>query len=150
MLLVCSSGGHLLQLHALRDSWRGYSHAWVTTDRSDTRSLLSEEAVHFAYGPTTRNIPNLLRNLVLAWRLIRKLRPGVLITTGAGLAVPFVWVARLHGTRVVFVESFTRVDKPSLSCRLAAPATARVYVQWPALRSALPRARYAGSIFSSE
>ena len=52
MLLVCSSGGHLLQLCALRDSWAAFSRAWVTFDKSDARSLLSDERVFYAYGPT--------------------------------------------------------------------------------------------------
>jgi UDP-N-acetylglucosamine:LPS N-acetylglucosamine transferase len=87
-------------------------------------------------------------NLRLAWRLVGRLRPRVLITTGAAVAVPFVWIARLRGVRVAYVESLARASRPSLSCRLAAPATDRIYVQWPELRAALPRARYAGTVFS--
>ena len=55
-MLVCSSGGHLLQLVALGAAWRGYSRTWVTFDKSDARSLLADEDVVFAYGPTNRNV----------------------------------------------------------------------------------------------
>ena len=44
LLLVCSTGGHLLQLVALRDSWQRFTRAWVTFDKSDARSLLAERA----------------------------------------------------------------------------------------------------------
>src|ERR1700719_3140329 len=86
LMLVCSPGGHALQLFLLRPAWSGRSCAWVTVDREDTRSLLADETTYFAYGPTTRNIPNLIRNLRLAGRLLRSLRPRVIVTTGAGLA----------------------------------------------------------------
>jgi UDP-N-acetylglucosamine:LPS N-acetylglucosamine transferase len=148
VLLVCSTGGHLLQLHALRGAWAGTSRAWVTFDKSDARSLLASERVLFAFGPTNRNVGNLLRNLKLALRVIRRLRPRVLVTTGAGVAVPFCWIGRLYGARIVYVESLSRIEGPSLSCRLIAPVASRVYAQWPELAEAYGRARYVGSVFS--
>jgi UDP-N-acetylglucosamine:LPS N-acetylglucosamine transferase len=147
VLLVCSTGGHLLQLVALREAWAERSHVWVTFDKSDARSLLAGEPVVYAYGPTNRNIPNLLRNLGLAVRVLRRVRPRTIVTTGAGVAVPFAWIGRLLGARVVYVESFTRIESPSLSCRLIAPVAARIYAQWPELAQALPRARYVGNVF---
>lgn len=146
LLLVCSPGGHLLQLVSLADAWKPHDRAWVTLDRSDARSLLAGEPVLFAHGPTNRNIPNLLRNLRLALAVVRRLRPQVVLTTGAGVAVPFAWIARAFGARVVYVESLTRIDRPSLSCRLILPVADRVYVQWPELAGRIPRARYAGNL----
>jgi beta-1,4-N-acetylglucosaminyltransferase len=146
ILLVCSSGGHLLQLHALRPAWEEFSRAWVTFDRSDSRSLLAEERVVHAYGPTNRSALNLFRNLLLAVRVVWRLRPRVILTTGAGVAVPFAWVGRLFGAKVVYVESATRIESPSLSLRLVRPVATFVYVQWPELLQALPTARYRGSV----
>ena len=148
VLLVCSSGGHLQQLLALRDAWGAYSHAWVTFDKSDARSLLDGERVVFAHWPTNRSIKNLVRNLLVARRTLRDVRPRVVLTTGAGVAVPFAWLARLRGTPVVYVESFTRIESPSLTCRLVAPIADRVYAQWPELVEAVPKARYAGNVFA--
>jgi UDP-N-acetylglucosamine:LPS N-acetylglucosamine transferase len=147
VLLVCSTGGHLLQLVALSEAWEDRTRVWVTFDKSDARSLLEGEAVAYAYGPTNRNIPNFLRNVRLARRLVRDLRPKVVVTTGAGVAVPFAWIARLRGAKVVYVESFTRIDEPSLSCRLIAPVAARIYAQWPELAASYGRARYRGNVF---
>jgi UDP-N-acetylglucosamine:LPS N-acetylglucosamine transferase len=148
VLLVCSTGGHLLQLVALRDAWEGFTRTWVTFDKSDARSLLASEQVLFAFGPTNRNVGNLLRNLKLAFRLLRRLRPRVIVTTGAGVAVPFCWLGRLFGARVVYVESLSRIEGPSLSCRMIAPVASRIYAQWPELAQAYGRARYVGSVFS--
>lgn len=146
VLLVCSAGGHLLQMSMLAEAWSDLSHAWVTLEREDSRSLLSGARVFYAYGPTNRSIPNLLRNIPLAWTLIRRLQPSVIVTTGAGIAVPFGWIGRLLGTKVVYVESVTRIHSPSLSYRLIRPAVSRVYAQWPELARALPGSRYAGNV----
>lgn len=146
LLLVCSTGGHLLQLVALREAWDGFSRVWVTFDRGDSRSLLADEEVVIAYSPTNRNVPNLVRNLWLAFRVVRRRRPRVVLTTGAGVAVPFAWIGRLLGAQVVYVESVTRIEGPSLSCRMIRPVASRVYVQWPELVEKVPGARYSGSV----
>lgn len=148
VLLVASPGGHLLQLLALQDAWRGFSTAWVTLDRADARSLLAHERVFFARGPTNRSIRNLLRNVAVARRILREVRPQVLITTGAGVAVPFAWLAHRAGARVVYVESLSRIDRPSLSLKLISPVADRIYGQWPEFARAVPRARFAGSVFA--
>jgi UDP-N-acetylglucosamine:LPS N-acetylglucosamine transferase len=148
LILVCSSGGHLQQMLALGPVWGSYSRVWVTFDKTDAQSLLRNERVVYAHSPTNRNLKNLARNLVLAWRTLRAVRPRVLLTTGAGVAVPFAWIGRLLGVRVVYVESFTRIEGPSLTGRLVAPIAHRAYVQWPEMERALRKARYAGNVFA--
>lgn len=148
LMLVCSSGGHLLQMLELRDAWGDGERVWVTFDKADARSLLREERVHYAYGPTNRNIPNLLRNVRLAWRLVRRERPRAVITTGAGVAVPFAWTAKLLRIPVVYVESFTRIEGLSLSGRMIRPVAGRMYVQWPELAETSGGLRFAGNVFA--
>jgi UDP-N-acetylglucosamine:LPS N-acetylglucosamine transferase len=148
IMLVCSSGGHLQQMLALKPVWGAYTHVWVTFDKSDARSLLNGECVFHAHSPTNRSLRNLLRNLVLAWRTLNAVRPRVLLTTGAGVAVPFAWLGRLKGVKIVYVESFTRISGPSLTCRLVAPIAHRSYVQWPEMERLVPKARYAGNVFA--
>ncbi len=147
LLLVAQNGGHLAELMALEHAWRPYSRIWVTLRAADTVAMLRGEKVVFAYGPTPRNVTNLLRNLVLAWSLLRRIRPQVVLTTGAGVAVPFAWVGRLRGARVMYVESCTRTTSVSMSCRLIAPIADRIFVQWPDLHGAAGKAHYAGNLF---
>jgi beta-1,4-N-acetylglucosaminyltransferase len=149
VLLVCTGGGHLLQLWSLRDAWAGYSHAWVVASHegSDVTSLLEDERVYRAHPRAARSIKKLFLNLLLALRLLHRLRPSVIVTTGAAVAVPFAWLGRLRGARVVWVESLARAEKPSLSCRLVAPIADQMYVQWPELVAKVRHARYAGTVF---
>lgn len=137
-----------MQLLELRSAWEPFPRIWVTFDKSDTRSLLREERVVHAFGPTNRHVPNLLRNLVLALRVLRRERPSAILTTGAGLSVPFVWMARLLGVPSVYVESFTRIDGLSLSGRMIRPIAERVYVQWPEVAESVGGVRFAGNLFA--
>ena len=149
VLLVCSTGGHLLQLVALGEAWAGHSHVWVTFDKSDARSLLAGEPVVHAYGPTNRNIPNLLRNLRLALKVLRRERPAAILTTGAGVAVPFAWIGKMLGIPTIYVESVTRTEGLSLSGRLIAPVATRLYAQWPELADASAgRIKFAGNLLA--
>jgi UDP-N-acetylglucosamine transferase subunit ALG13 len=150
VLVVCSAGGHLFDAVAISRAWRDRTHAWVSFDKADVRSLLRGERVYFAHGPTNRNIHNFLRNLWLARRIVGETRPRVIVTTGAGVAVPFAWVGRARGARVVYVECAGRVDRPSLSARLIAPVASRIYAQWPDLARAWRPARYAGNVLQSQ
>jgi beta-1,4-N-acetylglucosaminyltransferase len=131
---------------ALEPAWSGFERAWVTLPGVDVGALLEGEAVTFAHGPTNRSVKNLLRNWVLAWRLLRKHRPDAILSTGAGVAVPFFLTGKLLRIRLVYVESVTRTESISLTGRLVYPFADRFFVQWPAAAKRLRRAEYAGSV----
>lgn len=145
-LLVASSGGHLSQLYELRHGWPRQDRLWVTFPTPDASELLARERVVYAHHPTNRHIPNLLRNAVLAARLVQRARPAVLVTTGAGVAVPFAYAACAFGVPVIYVEGLGRVHDLSLSARLSAPAISRLFVQWPELAERHRKGEYAGTL----
>lgn len=146
VLLVCSPGGHLQQMLALRPAWDDFRHAWVALRAPDAEFLLADEVVVWGHGPTNRSVSKFLLNLPLAWRTLRRLDPAVVISTGAGLAVPFLLLARLQGRRTVYVESLTRVEGLSLSGRLLYPLAHRFFVQWPEAARHHRKAIYPGSV----
>lgn len=131
ILMVCSSGGHLSQLLELRPWWESRTRTWVSFDKPDVVSRLAGERVIWGHHPTTRNIPNLLRNLVLSVRTVVSERPDVIVSDGAGLAVPFFWVGRLFGARTVFLEVYDRIDSATMTGKLVEPVTDLMLVQWP-------------------
>jgi len=144
-LLVASPGGHLLQMLALEPAWKDMSRTWVTLRSTDVEYLLQGEDVVYGHGPTPRNIGNFFRNLRLAWRVLREQNPRVVISTGAGLALPFFLLGRLQRRRLIYVESITRVERLGLTGRLVYPLADAFFVQWASL-SALRRARFHGSV----
>jgi beta-1,4-N-acetylglucosaminyltransferase len=149
VLLVASNGGHLLQLLQLSDLWPRERRHWITFKKSDAVSLLADEQVTWAHHPTNRNIPNLIRNLFLAFSMLRSRNVAAIVSTGAGVAVPFAIVGRLLGVNVVYVESMARITSPSLTGRLVYPFADTFIVQWPGLQRFFKRARCYGTVFDS-
>ncbi len=147
MLLVCSSGGHLAQLHRLEPWWSAHERAWVTFDKPDARTRLAGERVHFGHHPTTRNLPNLARNARLAYTVLRRERPDVIVSDGAGLAVPFFWLARWFGCKTAYLEVYDRVDSATMTARLCRPRTDLMLVQWPGQLDLYRGAVLAGSVY---
>jgi UDP-N-acetylglucosamine:LPS N-acetylglucosamine transferase len=146
VLLVCSSGGHLTQLHSLRPWWERHDRRWVTFKKLDSESLLATERVTWAYHPVTRHLGNLVRNLGLSWRLLRAWRPDVVVSSGAGVAVPFFLVARLLDIKTVYVEVYERIDSASLAGRLCYPLSDLFLLQWNDQRRLYPRGIVIGTL----
>ncbi|MCD0447819.1 UDP-N-acetylglucosamine--LPS N-acetylglucosamine transferase [Actinocorallia sp. API 0066] len=138
VLLVCSPGGHLAQLHRLRPWWSRHERVWVTFDKADAVSLLRDETVRWGHHPTTRNLPNLARNLLLAFRMLLRDRPDVIVSTGAGVALPFFVLGRLLGCRTVYIEVYDRVDSATLTGRLCTPFTDLFLLQWEEQKKVYP------------
>jgi UDP-N-acetylglucosamine:LPS N-acetylglucosamine transferase len=130
VLLVGSTGGHLAQLEALRPWWSKHERHWITFDLPFAHAILADEAISFAHHPTTRSIPNLIRNFGVAWKVLRSFRPDIVVSTGAGVAVPVFYLAKLMGVRTVFIEVYDRIDTATMTGRLCRPVSDVVAVQW--------------------
>ncbi|MBW3601579.1 MAG: UDP-N-acetylglucosamine--LPS N-acetylglucosamine transferase [Actinobacteria bacterium] len=146
LALVCSPGGHLAQLYRLRPWWGEHERVWVTFRKPDSESLVGDEDVVWAYHPTTRNLPNLLRNLWLSWRVLRDHRPDVVVSSGAGVAFPFFLSARLLGIKTVYVEVYDRIDSRTLTGRLCYPLSDLFLLQWDEQRRLYPKGHVIGTL----
>ena len=150
ILLVCSAGGHLLQMHSLQAPvWSKYDYHWVCLKKANATTLLKGEPVTWGYSPTTRNIPNLIRNFFLCLRVLWRERPTMIVSTGAGLAIPFFVIGRLLGMKTVYIESFARKYNLSLTGKgmYHTPAAQHFIVQSESLAAKYPRAVYRGTIY---
>lgn len=146
-MIIASSGGHIFEMFCLRKFWENKDRFWVSFETADAKYLLKDEKeVYWAAHPTVRSIPNLLRNLVLAQRVLRRNRPDLIITTGSGVAVPFLWLAKPLGIPTIFVESITRITELSLTARMVKPVVTKMLVQWPEMAGKVPGIEYRGRI----
>lgn len=146
VLFACSAGGHLAQLMQLRPWFQDRQRVWVTFEQPDAVGLLGDEETVWAFHPTTRNIPNLVRNTLLAWRIIRKHRPSLVITSGAGIAVPFFYIGKLLRAKTVYVEVIDRIDTRTMTARLCSPVTDVVVAQDESQRALFPGCHVIGRL----
>ena len=145
--LVGSSGGHLTHLYMLKPFWQDKERFWVTFDKEDARSLLKDERMYPCHYPTNRSLKALIINTRIAWRTLRKEKPNLIISSGAAVAVPFFYIGKLLGARLIYVEVFDRIDKPTMSGKMVYPITDRFVVQWEERKAVYPKALNLGSIF---
>ena len=145
--LVGSSGGHLTHLYLLQDFWKNQDRFWVTFDKDDANQLLKDEKIFHCFFPTNRNLINLCKNTFLAWKILKKEKPDIIISSGAAVAVPFFYIGKLFGAKTVYIEVFDRIDKPTLTGKLVYPVTDKFFVQWEEMTKVYPKAICIGRIF---
>ena len=92
-------------------------------------------------------IKNLIRNTFLAIKVLYKEKPDIIISSGAAVAVPFFYLGKLHGSKLVYIEVFDRIDKPTMTGKMVYPITDKFIVQWEEMKKVYPKAINLGSIF---
>ena len=137
----------MAHLYCLKDFWKNYERFWVTFDKEDSKSLLKSEKMFTCSYPTNRNVKNLIKNTIQAIKLLKKERPELIISSGAAVAVPFFYIGKLLGAKVVYIEVFDRVDRPTLTGKMVYPITDLFIVQWEEMKKVYPESVVLGSVF---
>ena len=137
----------MTHLYMLKPFWKNKDRFWVTFDKEDAKSILSGEKVYPCFFPTNRNLKNLIRNTFLAVRILRKEKPDLLISSGAAVAVPFFYIAKLMGKKLIYIEVYARPDTPTLTGRLVYPLVDSFIVQRAEQKQVYKKAVNFGSIF---
>jgi len=143
---VSTVGGHLAQLAVLAEALTDHDTYLVTVPSPQAESALPGIR-RYVVRQILRNPAAFLANAVQSLRIFLRERPDVIVTTGAGDALPTTLIAAALGAPVVFVESFARVRRPSLFGRLARRWCDLVLFQWPALEAAYPRGTRVAPLF---
>jgi beta-1,4-N-acetylglucosaminyltransferase len=134
--LVSSIGGHLTELLRLSGAFADHECFWIVNDVSP---VLPVDAKAYRIAHAERDWKVLL-NLFECAAIFSMEQPDVMVSAGAGPAVPAAVIARMAGMPVIYLEPISAVTAPTLTARLMQWLATRLYVQWPALRTQLRRA----------
>jgi beta-1,4-N-acetylglucosaminyltransferase len=141
--IVSSCGGHLTEVRTLKPVYERYEHFYVLNDRV----LLPKDMEGKTYFIRHSERDWLFFvNLWEAWRILRKERPKLILSTGAGPIVPFSLVGKLLGIPTLFIETFTRVMKPSLTGKIMYHLADRFFYQWKPLALFFPKGIHGGPL----
>jgi beta-1,4-N-acetylglucosaminyltransferase len=108
---------------------------------------LKDEKMYPCYFPTNRSLKALIKNTKIAWKVLRKERPDLIISSGAAVSVPFFYLGKLFGAKLIYVEVFDRIDKPTMSGKMVYPIADKFIVQWEEQKQVYKKAINLGSIF---
>ncbi|MCP8862014.1 polysaccharide biosynthesis protein [Latilactobacillus curvatus] len=81
------------------------------------------------------------------FKIFRKEQPQMVISTGALATVPICIMAKLFRKKVIYIESFARTERPSLTGRILYHFADVFLVQWESLLKYYPKAKFIGAIF---
>lgn len=151
VLVPSSAGGHLSEVFQLTQLLDATDHLFVTEDLPLARRLLEDRPCRFV-RPNGQNRNwifwmNFFMNWFLAVPILLKFRPHAIVTTGSHTAIPFCYLGKLMGCKVIFILSFCRVDTKAASADVVYPIADLFFVQWQNMQSAYPKSKYVGALF---
>jgi UDP-N-acetylglucosamine:LPS N-acetylglucosamine transferase len=123
----------------LRSAYEGYDHFYVLNEVIELPGDMVDRT-HFIRH-SERDLLFFV-NLWEAWHILRRERVSLMISTGAGPAVPFAIVGKLLGCRSIFIETSTQVTRPSLTGRIMYLLADRFFYQWRGLERFFPKGIY--------
>jgi len=131
--LVCSHGGHLVQMMRLLDAFKEHDYFFVTYNSEVTKNLENAYLIKFE-GWDLKGKILLIKSIIKAIKILIKEKPDVIISTGGGeIAVPFCYVGKVLGAKVIFIETLSRITTPSRGGQLVYPIADLFLVQWESL-----------------
>jgi beta-1,4-N-acetylglucosaminyltransferase len=140
--IVSSSGGHLTEVRMLRAAYGPYPHFYVLNKQVLLPDDMRDNTTFITHSERDWKV---LLNLFECYHILRRQRPDVILSTGAGPVVPFAIVGRFFfGIRIVFVETIARVERPSLAGRLMYYLAHDFFYHWPGLEGHYPKGRCGG------
>jgi UDP-N-acetylglucosamine:LPS N-acetylglucosamine transferase len=144
---ITSSGGHLTHLIQLKEWWKDKERFWVTFEKEDSKSILKDEKKYWCYFPTNRNIKNLIKNTFLAIKILFKEKPDLIVSTGAAPAIPFFYLGKLFGAKVIYIEVYDRIEKPTITGKVVYPISDLFVLQWEEQKKFYPKGKVLEGLF---
>jgi len=142
--IVSSCGGHLTEVRCLKEIYDDYKHFYILNDLTLLPEDMKERTFFITHSERDWKF---FKNLWEVFIIFLREKPDLMLSTGAGPAVPAAIIGRLFfGVHVVFIESITRIYKPSLTGRLMYFLANDFFYQWKTLEEFFPKAKYDGTL----
>jgi UDP-N-acetylglucosamine:LPS N-acetylglucosamine transferase len=144
LALVCNSGGHLTEMLFLLQAFENHEIFFVTNYHRRVKQFKYKKYLleYIGYNPW-KMVKAFIRILII----FKKEKPDVIISTGAEIAIPAFFVAKLMKKKTIYLESWCRVKNKSKTGRILYTITDVFLVQWQDLLIKYgKKARYEGGV----
>ena len=142
ILAISSGGGHLTEMmHSIKGiDIQSQDITYVVFKTEYTKETLKDLNHYFIIDPHISKIKYLI-NAIIAFFLYIKIRPNILVSTGAGIAIPMILIAKKFGCKIIFIETGARVTSPSKTGMFAYKYSDLFIVQYEPLLEFFPNAK---------
>lgn len=151
-LKICftsSSGGHFEQLMMLKPLMEKYD-SYIVTEKLDYDIKVDKFPVKYVLQINRTDklffLKFIVNSIKSLWIVVTD-KPDIIISTGALATVPLMVWTKVFGRKVVYIESFAKIDSPNISGKIAYKFVDQFYIQWENMRKFYPNAIYKGGIY---
>ena len=131
----------------LLDAFDKHDYFFVTYNSEATNNFENAYLIKFE-GWDLKGKILLIKTILKAFKILTKEKPDVIISTGGGeIAVPFCYIGKILGAKIIFIETLSRITTPSGGGRLVYPIADLFLVQWESLLKKYgTKAKYWGNV----
>jgi UDP-N-acetylglucosamine:LPS N-acetylglucosamine transferase len=153
VLFISSTGGHLSELLQLRKLFDKYDYHIITEKTKSNLKLMEEHpnrVSYLIYGSKAHFFVypfKLIANCFISLFLYFKIRPKVIITTGAHTSGPICCIGKIFGSKIIYIETFANIHTKTITGRLIYHFADEFIVQWESMLKLYPKATYGGWIY---
>lgn len=143
------SGGHFEQLLMLRHLFSEYD-SFIVTEKTKYNQNFTELPIYFTKQVNRHHwsyIFMLFYNILFSFYIFVAKRPEIIISTGVLSTIPLCLTAKLFRKKVIYIESFAKINSPTLTGKVMYKIADVFYVQWPEMLEVYPKAKYIGGIY---
>lgn len=144
ILIISSCGGHLFEIKEFKKIYEKFNHRYILNDKIKLESDMQNITTFVTHSERDCKI---LINFYEAFIFLKKYKPQILLSTGAGIIVPFSIIGKLFfNTKTIYIETVASINQPSLTGKIMKYLADDIFYQWKSLNKFFPNGRYIGSI----
>ena len=148
--LTSSSGGHFMQLKQLFKMTEKYDTFIFTEKNEIAKGYSNKYKINYLKQQERKNagfIFEFIYNILKAFGIILWKNPDAVISTGAGATTFVCLFVKLFGGKVIYIESFAKINSQTITGKIVYKFADEFYVQWEDMKKLYPKAHYNGGIY---
>lgn len=145
VLTVVNAGGHLTQAMCVMRAIDEF-HLVTSVNIGETFGAKSVTVIN----STQFNVLVHFKNIFKAFKIVKKIKPKAIFSTGGPICIPFAVVAKVLGIKFVYLDTLSRVVEPSNTARFLYKYKLAddMFCQWETVSKQYPRMKYYGKTFN--
>ena len=146
---IASTGGHFEQLIMLRPIM-DRNDSFIITEKTSYEPVKDVGKIYYLSQINRREKTwafKILLDTIKSLEIFIKEKPDVVISTGALATIPICLIAKVFRKKLIFIESFAKINSPTLTGKILYRFADQFYVQWKEMMSFYPEAIYKGGIY---
>ena len=144
-----SSGGHFEQLMMLKQLMKKYN-SFILAEKTQYTINTDDIPVKYLKQVNRKEkkfIFLMIYNAIVSLWIYLKEKPDIVICTGVLSMIPICLYAKIFKKKLVYIESFAKINSPTLSGKFLYKYADLFLVQWESMLEIYPNAVYKGGIY---